>query len=326
MMEKRIMEKMVKAMEIEECDKVLLNFWGEDDNLEELQQFEEVLTKEGIEFKTLSHQSKNYIELFGGGNAPEEEWYQQFDELTIVIDFMCQAPGLLPKGLEENKIPLFAQHLQKLFAIFAGKKKLIQVTMPTKTNAKLAGVEEAQYMERMTRALDIDYAALKEACKKKIVEFKGNTRTIKTGENCVLTVDTTSREWIIDAGDGALPCGEIYIAPVEENSQGTIFFETLSVEEVGILKNVTVTIQDGRIFNSDCEAFNTFIKELPEGGTVVAELGIGMNPNVSAVIGDSDLDENALGTLHIGIGMNHLFGGKNQCPCHIDFVTTGVVE
>ena len=73
MMEKRIMEKMVKAMEIEECDKILLNFWGEDDNLEELQQFEEVLTKAGIEFQTLFHQSKNYAELFRGGNAPEEE-------------------------------------------------------------------------------------------------------------------------------------------------------------------------------------------------------------------------------------------------------------
>ena len=40
--------------------------------------------------------------------------------------------------------------------------------------------------------------------------------TIRTGHNCVLTLETTGREWYIDAGDGALPCGEIYIAHVEE--------------------------------------------------------------------------------------------------------------
>ena len=32
------------------------------------------------------------------------------------------------------------------------------------------------------------------------------------------------------------------------------------------------------------------------------------------------VDEKALGTYHIGLGMNHLSGGKNNCPFHMDFV------
>ena len=287
-------------MEIEEGDKVLLNFWGENDDITDLRVFEEMLEEEGITFQTLSHMSKDYISLFNDRNEGlEQAWYKQFDDVTVVIDLMCRAPGLLPQGLAEEKIQLLAGHLKNLFAIFAKKRKLIQVTMPTKNNAKLVGMDVTQYIERIIRALDIDYVTLKEDCKKKIAEFEGHTRTIKTGKNCVLTVNTADRNWIIDAGDGALPCGEIYIAPIEEKSQGNIFFETLSLEGVAVFKNVTVTIQDGHIIYSDCDEFDAFIKDLPEGGNVVAELGI---------------------------GMNHLFGGKNQCPCHYDFVAIGVVE
>ena len=115
----------------------------------------------------------------------------------------------------------------------------------------------------------------------------------------MLTLDTTGREWIVDAGDGALPAGEIYIAPIEEKSNGKIFFETLAVEGKGVFSNVTVAVEYGRMTGSDCEEFNTFLKELPKGGAVVAELGI---------------------------GMNHLFGGKNECPIHFDFVAEGTVK
>ena len=89
---------------------------------------------------------------------------------------------------------------------------------------------------------------------------------------------------------------------------------------------VIVEIKNGRITDTNCEEFNSFIKTLPEGADIVAELGIGMNPNVEKVLGDSHLDENAIGTFHIAIGMNYLFGGKNKCPIHIDLVGEGTVE
>lgn len=327
MMEKRIIEKMVKAMEIEINDKVLLNFWGEEDDLEDLQTFEEVLKETNIAYQILTHMSKDYALLFNDRDeALEPIWYQQFDDVTIVIDLICQTPGLIPHGLAEEKIPLFGDHLQKIFGVFSKKKKMIQITMPTKKNAEFVGMDVDLFCERTIKALDIDYTQMKKDCQEKVEAFKGCTRTIRTGENCALTIDTTDRQWYVDAGDGALPCGEIYIAPVEENTQGTIFFKTLAVEGVGVYENVTLTIQNGRVVSSDCEAFDAFVKELPEGGDIVAELGIGMNPNVELILGDSHLDENALGTLHIAIGMNHLFGGKNMCPTHYDFVTTGVVE
>lgn len=318
-MEYRIVKKMVDAMEFAKRDYVLLNFWG-DDETSDLKMFETVCKERGIRTLSVIHSFKTFEE------ANCEKWYTRFDEMTVVVDIMNKVPGMPPKGIGEEQMPKFAEHLKKMFGIFSQKEKLIQITMPTDMNAMLANMEPEQYKARVIHALDIDYAELKKACQSKINELGGTDRTIRTGENCVLTMDISGREWMIDAGNGAFPCGEIYIAPVEDKTQGEIYFETFSVENLGVYKNVKLKVENGKIIDSNCQEFNEFLKELPEGSEMVAELGIGMNPNVKMIQGDSALDENALGTFHIAIGMNHLFGGKNQCPIHLDFVTTGIIE
>lgn len=63
-----------------------------------------------------------------------------------------------------------------------------------------------------------------------------------------------------------------------------------------------------------------FFKSLPENHRVLCELGIGLNPKIKELTDLTFIDEKALGTYHIGLGMNHLFGGKNNCPFHMDFV------
>lgn len=326
-MEKNLVCKLVKAMELQKGEVVLLNFWGEDTEIQDLYDFVGAVAAEGAMPMTLLHTNQYERELVENMNGEvPEKWMEQFAIVDTVIDIIEKPAGLPPADLSKEKYPVFGAYLQKLFGVFSKKKKMIQVTMPSDTNAKCVGMEPEAYKERIMKALDIDYAKMKTDCQAKIDSFIGNVRTVRTGKDCVLTLDTTGREWIADAGDGALPCGEVYIAPVEEKSNGKVYFETLSVEEVGVFHDVTVTIENGHLISSTNEEFNAFLKELPENGDVVAELGIGMNPNVTGVLGDSVLDENVIGTFHIAIGMNHLFGGKNVCPIHYDFVATGIVE
>lgn len=326
-MEKNLIGKMVKAMELEKGEVVLLNFWGDDTEIQDLYDFVGAVAAEGAMPMTLLHTNQYDRELVENMDEEiPEKWLEQFAAADVVIDIMERTAGAPPTELSKEKYPVFGVYMQKLFGVFSQKKKMIQVTMPSDTNAQFAGMEPEAYKERITKALDIDYAALKADCQTKINGFAGNVRTVRTGKDCVLTLDTTGREWIADAGDGALPCGEVYIAPVEEKSNGNVYFETLAVEDVGVFHDVMVTIENGHLISSTSEEFNAFLKELPENGDVVAELGIGMNPNVSGILGDSTLDENMIGTFHIAIGMNHLFGGKNVCPVHFDFVAKGIVE
>lgn len=325
-MEKRIIEKMVKAMNFEKNEVVFINFWGTADELSYLYDFENAMKNEGVTVKALAITDEFILEEVGGKEAPlPESWFDRYDEAESVVDIISRPPGMPPQGLAKEKIPLFGEFLRGIFKKASSKKKFIQVTMPSRTNAMMAGMDYEKYRDRIIKALDIDYDELRKNCEKKISEYRGDKRIIKTGKNCILTMETTGRKWYIDAGDGAFPCGEIFIAPLEDKSNGSIFFETFAAEGVGVFKNVTLFVEAGRVVSSDCDKFNEFLKTLPEGGNVVAELGIGMNPNVDCIEGDSALDENALGTFHIAIGMNHLFGGVNECPFHMDFVTTGEI-
>ena len=60
-------------------------------------------------------------------------------------------------------------------------------------------------------------------------------------------------------------------------------------------------------------------------GNVVCEFGIGINEGINELTGYELLDEKMLGTFHIAIGNNTMFGGKNDSPLHQDFVGTGRV-
>jgi len=56
--------------------------------------------------------------------------------------------------------------------------------------------------------------------------------------------------------------------------------------------------------------------------THIAELGIGTNYNARPTGGMIIVDEKVYGTIHLAIGSNELFGGKNESTIHWDFFKT----
>ncbi len=324
-MQERIIKKMIEAMHLRKGDKVLLNGWCEETDTG-MKLFENCLKETGAFVYPVTFTDGYLTELVRDHpDGLKEEWFAPFSDTTAVIDLMEKPAGLPPEGLPRDSYPAFGQVLRSLFQFVSRHKKLIQITVPTRTNAMLAGQPYEKYRARMLKALDIDYQALEKACRSRIREYPGDRRVIHTGKDCVLEMYTAGREWQIDAGDGSFPCGEIYIAPEEEKTNGRIFFETLDLDGEKIFRNVTVTVRDGRVTESDCAELTRFLAGQEEGADIVGELGIGMNPNVEEVLGDSQVDEISLGTFHIALGMNNLFGGKNCCRFHKDFVTQGEI-
>jgi leucyl aminopeptidase (aminopeptidase T) len=56
-----------------------------------------------------------------------------------------------------------------------------------------------------------------------------------------------------------------------------------------------------------------------EWANVIGEFGIGTN-NQASLRGNIAADEKALGTIHIAIGRNDIFGGQNMAAMHLDAV------
>ncbi|MBE5960710.1 MAG: hypothetical protein E7256_04890 [Lachnospiraceae bacterium] len=327
MFDRKLVKKLVNAVGIKKDDLVLLQFWGNDDQLETVHNFSYEVAALGatpVELHQSLEKNRNILSAMKEG-CYNDKFFSMFDKVDVVLDIMMTRPGFPGKGLEEEQIALANQYIGRYFGMLVSKPKMVQIRIPSKDNAADAGMEEKEFEERLIKACDIDYEAVKKACEDKLKEIGTKTQvSIHTGADCILTLDLTGREWEKDAGDGDLPCGEICIAPLENKTNGTVYFEQLFAdgEDMGA---VTITVENGIAITSDSEAFNGFLAELPPNGNVVCELGIGMNPGVTDLCGCEVLDEKMIGTFHIALGKNDMFGGTNDSLVHLDFVGHGEV-
>jgi len=122
---------------------------------------------------------------------------------------------------------------------------------------------------------------------------------------------------------GNLPNGEVRVAPLETEVQGTLVCDSTIGDLGAVSSPVTIEVVAGRItsIRGDDEALVGRIEDLTsidEEASVVGELAFGINP-VARVIGNILEDEKALGTVHVAFGNNIEMGGKNGSRTHRDF-------
>jgi len=119
---------------------------------------------------------------------------------------------------------------------------------------------------------------------------------------------------------GNLPAGEAYIAPLEGKSDGVIVADG-AIAGIGKLEDVvTITVKDGIASSiENCAELETALDAHGPLARSVAELGVGTNKKAT-VTGNILEDEKAMGTVHIAMGNNLLFGGTVDVPVHLDCI------
>ena len=182
-----------------------------------------------------------------------------------------------------------------------------------------------------------DYRWIKEASEK-IANFLQGRKEAKiiNDYGTDITLSFEGRRWNIDTGIyikpgewGNLPGGEVYIAPLEGRANG--IFVSPKGWFPNLKEDMRFHVKDGYVYRIEGggEVGDYFRKMLgfePRNETLeyiarrnIAELGIGTNPKAKRP--DNILEaEKILGTVHIAIGDNSHFGGKNPADLHEDFV------
>ncbi len=324
-MDRKTISKIVKASGVSSGEMILVHFWGEDADKEIANNFMVAVAENGAT-PILLQQSRSVnrdIFISAKESCFNERYFDFFAKFDAVLDVFAYRPVILGYEIDDDKFELYRRYMAQLFSKLMNCKRFTQIRIPTEANAEESGLDPQDYIQRMERAYDVDYTAVYEACRQAKDRFVGIDKVqLHTGENCELSFELTDRVWHIDAGDGDLPCGEIYIAPVEDKTQGTVYFEVFYLDGVKY-ENVLLHIKDGRISGSSQPEVTAFFEKQPQENRVVCELGFGMNPNVTDLCGYTDLDEKMCGTFHIAVGSNHMFGGKNEASDHIDFVGRG---
>ena len=318
----------VRGLEIKKNWVVLLNFWGENNDLAVLDMFALEVAKAGGIPVRWQQSRELYMAYFR--EVPEEnigfldKYFDIFKMADAVVDIFMYGPA--PHGdFPKDKFPLYGAYMRKLFgALTEGKDLVVQVRIPTEENAADEDIDYEVYKEAMCSALNIDITKLKEECTSLVNKLEGKNRIdIYSENNRVLTFNLEKRQWHKDDGTGDIPPGEVYIAPIEESAEGEILVQEVMLEGEK-LSNIVLEFKAGKLVKCTSQELMDFIKGFPGDGDMIAEFGIGLNENVKKLTGCALIDEKAKGTAHIAVGMNNLFGGKNVSPLHMDFVFTPV--
>ena len=191
-------------------------------------------------------------------------------------------------------------------------------SMPGVTEEMLARVMGAD-METLRERSELVRAALSDGAEARITCPRGSD----------LRLGIEGRTGICDAGDlpergafGNLPCGEGYIAPVEGTGEGTLVVDG-SIAGIGAVATpVSLTVRDGHLTDASGEEGARLMELLTvhgDGGTNVAELGIGTNEE-AILSGEILEDEKILGSAHVAFGASAAIGGTVQVPVHLDCV------
>ncbi|MEA3489054.1 MAG: aminopeptidase [Candidatus Omnitrophota bacterium] len=183
--------------------------------------------------------------------------------------------------------------------------------------------------EIANRCLDIDYDELKEASKRiygilkesaemRVTTERGTDIVFSVGSGGFFGKDGGSFDY--PGAFGNLPEGEISFLPLTCDG---IYVVDASFPDLGLLGSpLTFKVKGGMVFEITGERADEVLQRLDRVGPKayrVAEAGIGLNPKAQ-VTGNILEDEKAIGTVHIAVGNDLSFGGKNDVPLHLDGV------
>lgn len=179
-------------------------------------------------------------------------------------------------------------------------------------------------------SMNVDWRALANSTQALARALEGvNSLEIHAGNGTNLELDVSERPFKTDDGDltkpgsfGNLPAGEVFVAPLEGTTEGTLVIEW--GPSLKLAAPMKVFVEKGRAVSvsgenpDDVRWIEGLFSAHPDNNNV-AELGIGTNPGATRP--DSILEsEKILGTVHLAFGDNHTFGGNVVAPFHLDFV------
>jgi aminopeptidase len=253
---------------------------------------------------------------------PEHElrWLDDIDLIIELRDHGAHIPGV---PIERRR----AMGAEWLALIETAARKGIRRVMVVNPTLALAGAYDLPLDEmrrRVMQATDVDYAA--------VDRLQDDLARLLDGANEVrltspagtdLRLRVSGRKPLVDTD--SLPHGETYIAPLEDSAEGVAVIDKAFFRGRR-LENLRLTFTGGRVTGveaidvSGVESFWELLEASSGDKDVIAELGIGTNPGVIEPIGNVSLDEKIGGSVHIAVGMNDRFGGKNRSNLHQDLV------
>ena len=261
-------------------------------------------------------------------NALQKACMDQGAETILIIIDSNLVDGQLPESVDrairfsDVLLCVTTHTLAYTKAIYACKKNGCRVLSMTDVPEDVfsKGAIEVNY-EAMAPVIAEVEKAFNRASRARISAPGGTEITLSIENRRAFTCPGVMRT---PGGLIGLPAIEVYIAPVEDQTNGVLVADA-SGSGLGKLEEpIKISIKDGQAYDiaggAQAEVLSSRLLGTNNPNSyVIAEFAIGLNP-CAELVGHIAIDEGIYGTGHFALGNNLGFEGKNDAPLHLDMV------
>lgn len=258
---------------------------------------------------------------------------ETFRPVTTLIMLEHIVDPFMVKDIPHEKVECYRKAWANVRnQLYERKVKWAFIGYPTHTQAANMNLDFIQLHDTFWKSIDIDYHELEDSASM-LAEIlrQGKKVQIRSAKGTDIQLSIEGRTPLIDDGmiteddlkkDDTfinLPSGEVYLAPIEESAEGIAVFD-LGYYQGERIEGIRLRFSKGKVVEfSACkngDKLNQFFESGEEGRRVLGELGIGLNPWIKQMIGYQVCDTKQLGSIHLSLGENRIFGGKNSASIH----------
>ncbi|MBL8799367.1 MAG: aminopeptidase [Planctomycetia bacterium] len=225
--------------------------------------------------------------------------------------------------------PLFERFLAR-----AAERSLrwLATLSPGHEAARAAGLTLAQFETLFARATFLDQPDPRAAWRKqgelqqRLIERLQQCRELRLVEpsGTDLRLGIAGRVWSSGDGHENFPDGEVFVAPLEDATEGTVCFAVPSVIGGQLVEQARLVFRSGRVVEASAargESQLLAMLDQDAGARVLGEAALGCNYAIDRLTGHPLLDEKVGGTFHLGLGASLPGGGgHNQSTLHWDLI------
>jgi aminopeptidase len=222
-----------------------------------------------------------------------------------------------------DKMQIYNKTMRPVLDYRVNHTKWVVLRYPNYSMAQLANTSFENFEDFYYDVCTLDYRKMSKAMDPLVSLMERADSVRLKGPGTDLSFSIKGVPAVKCCGERNIPDGEVYTAPVRESVNGTISYNTSSVEQGFTYENITFEVRDGRIVKASAnnnERLNKLL-DTDAGARFFGEFALGVNPRVLHPMKDTLFDEKIAGSFHLTPGASYedAFNG-NKSAIHWDLV------
>ena len=258
------------------------------------------------------------------------------EEANVIIFILSETNTSELASADPSKLKLYLEKQRKLQSIkyekeSRGELKWCSALWPTDCYAQLAGMSLKEFFKFFSRGccLDLDdpvkgWEEIHQLNNLLEDRLKRTDRIRIVSDGTDISLSIKGRMLHNCYGQVNLPDGEVATAPIEDSTEGHVYFSYPFISEGKEISEIRLAFKEGKVVQAEAATNESFLKKMikiDEGAGRFGEIGFGTNFRIPRFMNNILFDEKIGGTIHLALGNSYAAeGGKNKSTIHWDLI------